>query len=189
MIYQLHISLKGLKPPIWRRVLVSSDTTLRKLHAIIQEVMPWGDSHLYAFEIYGEQYGEPFDDGFAPMKSDERVKLSQVLTNKKDTIEYTYDFGDSWEHKIVLEDILEVDPSIAYPICIAGKKQCPPDDCGGIWGFENLVEILNNPEHPEHKDMAEWFGDDTFDVHEFDLDEINDRLKPLQKKAKVRQAA
>lgn len=176
-IYQIKISLIGLKPPIWRTVLVPSDLGLEDFHDVIQIVMGWTDSHLHQFIANNVFYGIPDDDfGMGMEIEDEsKYKLSQLLSKEKDIITYEYDFGDSWEHKILLEKILPFDTKTNLPVCIKGKRACPPEDCGGVWGYEELLETISNIEHPEHEDMLEWLGGE-FDPEEFDLAEINDDL-------------
>lgn len=173
VVYQLKVSLKGSKPPIWRRVLVKSDHTLEDLHTIIQIVMGWEDSHLHAFNI-SEQFYEPKTlELVSPLEDensiDERtIVLSSVIWSEKQQFFYEYDFGDSWQHTIVVEKFLPIDPTMFYPTCLTGKRACPPDDCGGIWGYEELLEILANPEHPEYEERKEWLGEE-FDPAFFDL--------------------
>jgi hypothetical protein len=177
LIYQLKVTLQGTKPPIWRRILVPDTITLPKLHQVLQVAMGWTDSHLHSFAQGDEIYGEPFE-GMDYMRSESRVKLNSLLQQEKDTITYEYDFGDSWEHKIVLEKILPPDPSMKLPVCTAGKLACPPEDCGGTWGYYNLLDVLADPAHPEHEDMKEWIGGD-IDPESFDLAGTNAMLAKL----------
>ena len=174
-IYQIKISLIGAKPPIWRTVLVASDLGLGDFHDVIQVAMGWTDSHLHQFMDNKKSYGIPDDDFELEMEDEADYKLSQLLKKEKDTLTYEYDFGDSWEHKILLEKILPYDSSTFLPVCIKGKRACPPEDCGGIWGYEELLEIISDPKHAEHEDMLEWLGGE-FDPDEFDLEEINGDL-------------
>ncbi len=178
-VYQLKITLKGSKPPIWRRVQVANNTTLSKLHKIIQVAMGWWDSHLHQFIIHGENFGIPDPDfDFMEVTSERGTKLSGVISSEKDKFIYEYDFGDSWEHVILVEKILPPDPNISYPICLKGKRTCPPEDCGGIWGYNDFLEAIQDPDHPEHDDMLEWVGGE-FDSEAFSLDEVNSRLKNI----------
>lgn len=174
-IYQIKISLIGAKPPIWRTVLVSSDLGLGAFHDVIQAAMGWTDSHLHQFFDNEKSYGIPDDDFELETEDEADYKLSQLLKKEKETLTYEYDFGDSWEHKILLEKILPFDTHTVLPVCIKGKRACPPEDCGGIWGYEELLEIISDPEHPEHESMLEWLGGD-FDPDEFNLEEINEDL-------------
>jgi hypothetical protein len=174
-IYQIKISLIGVKPPIWRTVLVASTIDLETFHDVIQLAMGWTDSHLHQFIANKVFYGIPDDDFEFEMEDETQYKLSQLLQKEKDTLIYEYDFGDSWEHKILLEKILPFDSKTTLPVCIKGKRACPPEDCGGIWGYEELLETISNPKHPDHEDMLEWLGGE-FDPEEFDLEAINEDL-------------
>ena len=179
-IYQLKVTLKESKPPIWRRFQVPGDVTLHRLHLILQDVMGWMNSHLYRFEIGGVEYGEPDPDyaGFGiDMRNANRTKLNQVVPNEKMRFIYEYDFGDSWEHRILVEKILPAEPGAKYPVCLAGKRACPPEDCGGIWGYEDLLEIISDPLHEEYDEMMEWLGG-SFDPEEFEIDLVNCILNP-----------
>lgn len=174
--YQLKISLKGAKPPIWRRFLIENFVALPKLHRAIQIVMGWTDSHLHQFTAGGRFYGMPDPNFDSPDFLDEQeFKLNQLLRNENDSINYEYDFGDGWEHKITLEKILPFDPETALPLCIKAKGACPPEDVGGIWGYYNFLEALNDPDHPEHEDYKEWIGGD-FDPDAYDIKEVNQLL-------------
>jgi len=174
-IYQIKISLIGAKPPIWRTFLVPSDLRLEAFHNVIQIVMGWTDSHLHQFIANNVFYGIPDDEFGMEIENEAKFKLFHLLKKEKDTIKYEYDFGDSWEHKILLEKIFPFDTKTALPVCIKGKRACPPEDCGGIWGYEDLLETISNPKHPDHEDMLDWLGGE-FDPEEFDLEEINGNL-------------
>lgn len=179
-IYQLKITLVDAKPPIWRRVQVSSDITLAKLHKIIQAAMGWYDCHLHEFEIHGQAYGQPMPElDFADIKSDRTLRLNQFVTGEKFKFPYLYDMGDGWEHRILVEKVLPPDPEVRYPICIKGKRACPPEDCGGIWGYAEFLEAIRDPQHPEHDSMVEWIGGD-FDSEAFDLDAHNRQLQKIR---------
>ena len=174
-VYQLKIALKHVKPPVWRRVQVK-DCTLARLHDVIQTCMGWTNSHLHAFEIAGEQYGEPDPDGMMEVINEARIKLSQVVAQGLTKFAYTYDFGDNWDHVIQVEKTLEAEPGARYPRCVAGKRACPPEDCGGPWGYGHFLEAIQGPKHPEHKDMLEWVGGE-FDPEAFDMEAVNRRLR------------
>ena len=175
-IYQLKITLKGIRPPIWRRVQLDSKTTLQGLHMIIQEAMGWGNYHLHSFTIHGNEYGQAGDD--FGVYSENNVKLSDVVAGEKFKFFYTYDFGDDWEHEIIVEKELSAAPNAKYPLCVKGKRACPPEDCGGSWGYTELLEILADPEHPEYEEKMEWFDSD-FDPEFFDVDEVNECLEEI----------
>ena len=180
-IYQIKVTLKGIRPPIWRRLQVPSGINLYKLHQIFQVAMGWSDSHLHQFTVKGIDFGEPDPDYGLEVKNERRAKLSQVISGEKARFDYLYDFGDSWEHEILVEKILPAEPEAHYPICIAGKRACPPDDCGGIWGYADLLKTIQSPGDPEYESMIEWLGE-PFDSEAFDLDEINLLLKAPNKR-------
>lgn len=182
-VYQIKVTLTGSKPPIWRRFLVRDTTTLYRLHDILQIVMGWQDYHLHMFTVDGQIYGDPEDDEYGDLgtKNETRFKLYQVLGREGSRFRYEYDFGDSWEHELIVEKILPADPSTSsgrmrYPLCVAGKRACPPEDVGGVWGYQTFLEAIDDPEHPEHDEYLEWIGGE-FDPEHFDLDEVNDRLR------------
>lgn len=160
--YQLKISLEGTKPPIWRRLLVNSDIKLDTFHLALQITMGWTNSHLHQFISKDQKFYGIKDDEFAiegfEMQDETTTRLSQLLKAEKDHIIYEYDFGDGWMHKVILEKILAFDPDKKLPYCVTGKRACPPEDCGGIWGYADLLEILKNPEHEEYAEMIEWLG-------------------------------
>jgi Plasmid pRiA4b ORF-3-like protein len=172
-IYQLKVTLRGVKPPIWRRLQVPGDIRLGRLHDVLQVAMGWDNDHMHAFTIHGVSYGRPDRElGFV---SEDRVRLNELISAEKTRFRYEYDFGDSWDHELLVEIILPPEPGAAYPRCIAGKRRCPPEDCGGIWGYAEFLEAIRDPDHPEHESMREWAGDE-FDPEAFDLEEINRRL-------------
>jgi hypothetical protein len=173
IVYQIKVTLNGSKPPIWRRIQVRADTTLAKLHTILQIVMGWANYHLHAFRIDSIDYGENSPE--LPMRSDKRTRLYQVIHGAKFRFRYEYDFGDSWEHVLVVERILPLEPDAHYPRCLAGKRACPPEDVGGVWGYMAFLEAIGNPEHPEHEQLLEWIGDE-FDPEAFDLEAVNREL-------------
>lgn len=178
-IYQLKITLKDIRPPIWRRVQVTSDKTLGKLHQIIQEAMGWTNSHLHSFLIGGVEYGQPMPEYDFDVRNEQGVKLSQVITEEKFKFLYTYDMGDSWEHEILVEKVLPPDSQVRYPVCLTGKRACPPEDCGGVWGYAEFLEAIRNPDHPEHEAMLEWIGGE-FDSEFFDVDVVNRLLRQIR---------
>jgi hypothetical protein len=178
-VYQLKIVLAGTKPPIWRRVQVQ-DCNLTKLHEIIQRAMGWYGGHLWAFEIDGEQYGENlWGDSDMDMMSSRSIKLSQLVDEGVKKFRYTYDFGDNWEHVVTVEKTLDADPAAKYPNCTAGKRACPPEDCGGPWGYVEFLAAISDPKHKEHNALLEWVGGE-FDSEELDLNGINQQLAAIR---------
>jgi hypothetical protein len=178
-IYQIQISLNGFKPKIWRRLLIPSDLLLADFHKIIQTSMGWTNSHLHQFIKNQTFYTErmPGDDTWEEMNNVdyEKIKISDLLKKEKEKIVYEYDFGDGWEHDVLLEKILPVDEKLKYPVCLAGKMNCPPEDCGGVWGYSELLEILKHPKHEEYDSYIEWLGGE-FDPERFDKEAVNEML-------------
>lgn len=175
-VHQAKVTLKGIRPPIWRRIQVRSGVSLYKLHQILQVTMGWENYHLYEFRVGGVCYGEPDPDFGVEVKSARTAKLSQVAPDEKAKLTYVYDFGDDWEHDVLVEKLLPAEPGVRYPICLAGKRACPPEDCGGIWGYGRLLEVIRNPDDPEHEEMMEWLAGG-FDPEEFNLDSVNRELR------------
>ena len=178
-IYQIKVTLRDSKPPIWRRVLVPSDITLAKLHNILQAVMGWYDAHLHQFIVGGVYYGVPDPDYFIEIKSERRVRLNQIVAGERFKFIYEYDFGDSWEHELLVEKTVPPEKGVRYPVCIKGKRACPPEDVGGVWGYAEFLEAIRDPEHPEHEDYLEWVGGE-FDPEAFDLDDVNATLSHIR---------
>ena len=180
-VYQFKITLRGAKPPIWRRIQVK-DCTLDKLHEHIQTAMGWTNSHLHQFEIKDERYGDPelLDEGFEEFDYVDSTKtnLSQILpkTGKRFAFKYEYDFGDGWEHEVLFEGIPPIDPKAKYPMCLGGKRACPPEDCGGVWGYGAFLEAIRDPKHEEHENLLEWIGG-RFDPEDFDPKQATKEMK------------
>ena len=123
-------------------------------------------------KIGGTEYGEPHPDWGVDIKDANRIRLSQVGKGEKTKFSYTYDMGDNWEHEVMVEKILSPEPDKHYPICLTGKRACPPEDCGGIWGYEDLLEIMKDPEHEEYEERMEWLGEG-FDPEAFNMERVN----------------
>ena len=178
-IYQVKISLWGSRPPVWRSVQVCADITLARLHPVIQEAMGWQDYHLHMFTVGGKQYGVPSPEDWTPVYDERRVRLNRFLKNVGDKLSYEYDFGDTWIHELQVEEILPAKEGVRYPICVAGRWSCPPEDVGGIGGYVGFLDALADPEHPEHFDYLEWIGG-AFDPDAFDLDRANLALRAVR---------
>ena len=175
-IYQIKVTLKDSKPPIWRRIQVPCNITLAELHHILQAVMGWWDYHLHQFIVGRTYYGVPSPDyDYMEMRDESQVRLDQIADEGSKFV-YEYDFGDSWEHVLLVEKILSPEPGQQYPVCIKGKRARPPEDVGGVWGYSDFLEAIQNPDHPEHDEYLEWVGGE-FDPEAFDLDEINAALR------------
>jgi trans-aconitate methyltransferase len=185
LVYQCKVSLKGLIPPIWRKIQVASNIRLDKFHRILQTVMGWGNYHSYRFIIGGVTYGPP-DEAAPTLWPASEVSLSQVVEAEGSKFIYVYDLADDWQHVVKVEKILPPAPGAQYPICLAGQRACPPEECGGIWEYSNLLEILEDLHHPEHREMLDHFGGD-FDPEAFDMGRVNRALQPIRG-AKIRRA-
>ncbi|HWI59429.1 MAG TPA: hypothetical protein VNZ22_19530 [Bacillota bacterium] len=190
-IYQFKITLRHLRPAVWRRVQVPNDLTLGQFHQIIQAVMGWTNDHLHEFRLGGASFGMTHDPMGGPLEMDaldeDAYRLSALGLQAKAKFEYEYDFGDSWEHQIVLEKVLPHQPGFV-PVCLKGARACPPEDSGGVWGYTEKLEVLANPKNPEYEELAEWMGAD-FNPEAFDLAGTNDYLASLARswKSKRRQ--
>jgi len=175
-IFQLKIQLLGVRPPVWRRLLVPGEISLAELHDVIQTAMGWTDSHLHMFEVGDGRYGVPNPDwGMDDVKDESRAKLFR-LVKEGERLRYTYDFGDGWEHEVTVEKVSEPAPGTQYPTCTAGRRVCPPEDVGGPWGYENFLAALADDRHEDHQHFTEWIGGG-FDPAAFDIGEVNAALR------------
>jgi hypothetical protein len=185
-VVQLKISLKNSTPPIWRRVLVKSSISFYELHYTIQIAMGWGNYHLFEFKIGDYRIGitdEDFDDpesGTSKIIDSKEITLDEVISKGEfKNFSYEYDFGDGWIHSIVVEKTMPLDPDKFYPVCIKGKLNCPPEDCGGLYGYYNFLEIISNKKHPEYRNMVKWMGG-RFDPIEFEVEDVNEDLEDIE---------
>lgn len=209
-IHELKIVIKNSKPPIWRTVAVPSDIRLYDLHKVIQAAFGWENYHLHQFilnkkkpkptnvelaELIRSENWEEFASRMTnqrffslPMfelediEDERKIRLSDLVPMPKQKLEYEYDFGDSWKHIIEVKKVEPPAGGVTYPICLDGKLACPPEDCGGVWGYYDILEAVKDPRHPQHEDLKEWLGKD-FDPDYFDLARTNAilakvRLKP-----------
>ena len=188
MAYQLKVSLDGSKPPIWRRLLIPDNFTFLDLHAVIQAAMGWENAHLFAFRHPGEHrndIGIPMEDDWSDREvQDARLlRVREYLQEPKQKMQYEYDFGDGWIHTILLEKA--ADEKILAPQLLKGKGACPPEDCGGLWGYYSMVESINDPKSPEHQDAREWLGlkkGERWGVEDLDMDECRRRVAYYQER-------
>lgn len=181
-VFQLKIMLKGSKPPVWRRVLVSSGESLYQVHRLVQLGFDWDDSHLHVFQQGGRD-GTTYSSGYvepSPWEEahvdENTVSLAEVLDKEGDWIDYDYDFGDDWRHRITLEKVLDAEETGTLPLCTGGRGMAPAEDSGGLWGWANMVLAVNDPEHSEHEDYRAWLGledGEILDPKAFDKDAVN----------------
>jgi len=175
LTYQLKVSLRGARPPIWRRLRVPGRFTLAQLHAVIQAAFGWEDYHLHVFDVDGSRYAPAGADLGARARDERKVRIAQVAPAVGDRLTYTYDFGDDWEHEIIVEQIVPADgPDQA--VCVTGRRAAPPEDCGGVWGYAELCDILADPTHPEYTERREWLGRE-FVAAAFDPEPVNRALR------------
>lgn len=181
-MFQIEISLIDSEPKIWRKISIPSDLLLSDFHKVIQTTMGWTNSHLHQFikdeNFYAEKHpdADMWDEMGSIDYKKEKIRVSDLLKAEKDTMIYEYDFGDGWEHKIVLEKISSVENRKKQPYCLDGKMNCPPEDCGGIWGYKEMLEVLKQPKNEGYEELIEWLGDE-FDPKYFNKTEVNKLLK------------
>jgi len=181
-VHRVKVTLRGTKPPIWRRFEVPSDITLARLHDVIQLGFGWQDYHMWVFETAVGSYG--IADEELGYRSAANKRLSAVADWPRDRIRYTYDFGDYWEHDVLLETTVPAIPGIGYPRCTGGRRACPPEDCGGVWGYRELLKTLANPRSEGHAAMLGWLGLESaadFDPESFDVESVNDDLDQISR--------
>lgn len=190
-IATVRIELRDTDPLIWRQVEVPTSMTLKVLHDVVQAAMGWFDCHLWEFNIARQRYGPPMgqDWGTERRRDAAKVRLREVLRPRRTTIDYLYDFGDSWEHRLTVTNVRQGEPGILYPRYVAGERNAPPEDCGGIPGFYEQLDILADPEHPDHAEVAEWFEDyDPEAVDELVINTALGRIAKRRNAAAARQA-
>jgi hypothetical protein len=175
-VFQLKITLRAIRPPIWRRFQVPADTTFDRLHLMLQWIMGWNNSHLHEFVVGARRYGTGLREwrefGSNDVLNERRFTLAEVVPLVGSRLVYTYDFGDGWQHDICVEKLLPADPGQRYPVCLAGARACPPDDCGGYPGYVEFVEAIGNPRHDRHDELLDWIGG-PFDPEAFDIEVVN----------------
>ena len=181
-IYQLKVTLRWVRPPIWRRIRVPADIRLSDLHIVLQAVMGWYDTHLHVFEVDGLGYTTPREPGDLvemEMADARRMRLNRFAPFERSRFRYEYDFGDNWVHDIVVEKILPPDPSAMLPWCVTGRRQCPPEDCGGAYGYMEILATLADPDDPGREELFEWFDED-WDSEAFDVGQVNKALEQIR---------
>ncbi len=179
-VYRLKVTLRGIRPRIWRRLLVPADMTLAQLHDVLQVAMGWHGGHLHQFHIGGEIHGVPSPEDDIT-DHDERKSRLGAVAGDGDRFVYEYDFGDGWEHEIVVEKTMAPEKGVLYPVCVGGERACPPEDCGGAGGYQHLLAVLADPKHEEHEDLTDWVGGE-FDAEAFDVTMVNAALGRIGKR-------
>jgi len=175
-LLQLKLTLTDVKPPIWRRLRVTNQITLKRLHESIQAVAGWNDKHLHEFVIAEKRYGQPAPREVVPVENEALFRLHSLPLTKGTNFTYVYDFGDHWEIDVKVEQVFPPDPRAPFAFVIDGARAFPPEDSGGMAGYEKLLEALSDPSDPEHEECRHWAGDD-FDPERFDLGATNERLR------------
>jgi hypothetical protein len=170
---RLKVTLRGLSPPIWRRLLVEDTATLGELHMAVQAAMGWENRHLHLFLIGDEQVGDPRQLDEADDEA--RVTVGALAERGLRSFAYVYDMGDDWEHAIAIEAAAPIEPGRAYPACIGGKRACPPEDSGGPWGFADLLEAASDPDDERHEEASDWLGE--FEPGAFSVEAAEARLR------------
>jgi hypothetical protein len=180
-ILTIKVTLDGSDPPVWRRFQISGSATLDDLHYVLQLVMGWTNSHLHEFRIGRRRFAAIDDDDYGeePLEDEAEFELCSVLKRKGSRFEYIYDFGDCWVHQGVVEERAEPRHGAGYPVCLDGERSCPPEDCGGIHGYYNMLEILKDPEDEEYETYREWLHED-FDPDKFDVNQANENLEEIE---------
>jgi hypothetical protein len=173
-VYAIKVTLLGTSPSVWRRILVPRDITLRNLHRTLQTAMGWTNCHLHQFGRQRQRLTDPRSRVGTKVADENRTKLGELIWTVGARLLYEYDFGDGWQHELLLEEVLSGEESFRQ-ICVAGKRCCPPEDCGGPQGFAELLKALQDANHPSHDEVCEWLAD--FVPESFSVDEINRRLR------------
>ena len=173
-VYVVKVTLLGTSPPVWRRILVPRDISLRNLHRTLQTVMGWTNSHLHQFVCRKARLSDPRSRVGSTVADENRTKLGDLIGTVGARLLYEYDFGDGWQHELLLEEVLLGDETFQQ-MCVAGKRCSPPEDCGGPQGFAELIQALQDPNHPSHDEACEWLGD--FVPESFSVDDVNRRLR------------
>jgi hypothetical protein len=190
-IFQLRIALRYIKPPIWRRVLVADNWLLGDLHPVLVRVMGWGGYHMHAFRFGGgfrqlEYCTKEMVMDCGNGRDEDSVLLGEVIHRKGQVFTYEYDFGDGWLHEIKVEKIRPYDASMVLPVCLAGERACPPEDCGSFPGYANVLRVLAKAKTEEDREFRNWVGQ--YDPECFDLEAVNRQIKPKTKRWSIESA-
>ena len=177
MLYEIKVEIQRIDPPIWRLLQVPPRTSLKRLHKILQIAMGWTDSHLHLFKVDGKEYGDLISEWDFEVLDESKLTLGKIFAGGTKSFQYEYDMGDSWMHDITLQRQIESDET--KPGCTAGARACPPEDCGSVPGYYNLLVVLSDPDHEEHESMLEWVGG-KYDPNAFDATAVDRALKRLR---------
>ena len=175
LIYEVQVTLTQIEPSIWRRFTVPASIHLDQFHEALLAVMGWFGGHLYEFRVRGESYGDPDTLGDPAVAPDSAMMLAHAVHRRKGTFYYVYDWGDEWWHQIKLWDYRPMAPNETVPTLLDGARACPPEDVGGVWGYTEFLEAVQDPTHPEHDEMLNWVGED-WDPEHFDRALLQRRL-------------
>lgn len=178
-IYRFHVRLREVRPAVWRRIEIRADATFWALHVAIQDAMGWTDSHLHDFELPSADGGEPTwigmpeieDLSWRVLLADSEERLDRWIHGAGEVFFYNYDYGDNWRHEVRVEALEDASPRVRYPRCLAGERACPPEDVGGVGGYEDFLEAMADPSHEDHEFYRRWIGGD-FDPEDFDPSEV-----------------
>ncbi len=176
-MYELRVVMKDIEPPVWRTIQVPESTTLHRLHQVLQVAMGWTNSHLYLFHVGGKTYGEPSPEWESEVLDATITTLEQIVSHGNRSFVYEYDLGDSWMHEISLQRTVEAGGE-ERPRCPGGARACPPEECGGPWGYEEFLRAISDPSHEEHERFLEWVGGH-FDPEEFEAAAVDQALRIL----------
>jgi hypothetical protein len=156
-VFELKVALRHIQPPIWRQLLIYGSTSLHGLHEAIQEAFGWENYHLYAFQLGSRRFESPAQEEATGEDSTE-ILLMDLDLKPRTKLTYLYDFGDDWHHDIEVIDVRKHEDGMEYPFCTDGARAGPPEDCGGPFAYQELLEILADAKHPEHRERREWAG-------------------------------
>ena len=176
-VHRLKVTLLEVEPPVWRRLDVPSQIKLSALAGVLEAAVGWYGGHLHGFAVGALAYGIPDPDfGSRTIIDERKVRLGEVLPAVTDRMRWDYDFGDGWEHEVLVEAIEPPDPGVAYPVCRAGMRACPPEDCGGPWGYDDFLVALVDPAHERHEELREW-APPGFDPEAFDIEQATQWMR------------
>lgn len=175
-VMRLKVTLLRVSPPIWRRILAPASMRLSDFHYLLQDAIGWTNSHLHQFDLGGLRFGDVTMDEESDVEDERRLTLAKALPKVGSKMVYEYDFGDGWRHEVRLEEVVPRAPEMAVPSCLDGGRACPPEDCGGSYGYGDLLKALADPSHEDHARLKDWLGGG-FDPEAFDLAGVNEAIK------------